>query len=72
MEELGNICMVRKVALTVYSVTLSCAGPPAPAPPANFWSVIESRGNMWLWENVTIGGRYCGLANQSQITPWLQ
>jgi hypothetical protein len=51
MEELGDICTVRKVALAVYSVTSSCA-----TPPASFWSVIESWGNTWLWENLTIWG----------------
>jgi hypothetical protein len=56
MEKLSDICTVRKVTLAVYSVTLSCAGPPAPAPPANFWSDIKCWGNTWLWENLTIRG----------------
>ncbi len=56
IEELGNICTVRKVALAVYSVTPSCAGPPAPVPLANYWSVIECWGSTWLWENLTIWG----------------
>jgi hypothetical protein len=56
MEELDDIYRVRKVALEIYCVTLSCASSLATAPPANFWSVIESWGNMRLWENLTIRG----------------
>ncbi len=62
-EELGDICTVRKVALAVYSVVSSCTAPPVPAPLLDFWSVIESWGNTWLWDNLTIRGDVSWLAD---------
>jgi hypothetical protein len=63
-EELGDIFFtVRKVALAVYSVVSSCTGPPVPAPLLDFWTVIESWGNTWLWDNLTIRGVISWLAD---------
>jgi hypothetical protein len=55
-EELGEICTVRNVALAVYSVISSAAGPSIPAAPIDFWSVVEGWGNTWMWDNLTIRG----------------
>ncbi len=49
--------------LAVYSVVSSCTGPPVPAPLLDFWSVIESWGNTWLWDNLMIRGDISWLAN---------
>ena len=62
-EKLGDICTVRKVALAEYSVVSSCTGPPVPAPLLDFWTVIESWGNTWLWDNLTIRGVISWLAD---------
>jgi hypothetical protein len=61
-EELSKICSVWNVALAVYSVVSSCAGPPTPAPPKDSWSVIEGWGNTWMWDNLTIRGDVSWLA----------
>jgi hypothetical protein len=61
-EELGKICSVQNVTLAVYSVVSSCAGPPTPAPPTDFWSMVESWGNTWMWDNLTIRGDISWLA----------
>jgi hypothetical protein len=47
-EEIGKICSVWNVALVVYSVVSSCVGPPTPAPPTDFWSIVEGWGNTWM------------------------
>ncbi len=55
-EEFGNICSVRNVGLAVYSVISSAAGPPTPAAPTDFWSVVKGWGNTWMWDNLIIRG----------------
>jgi hypothetical protein len=61
-EEIGNICSVRNVGLAVYSVISSAAGPPTPAAPTEFWSVVEGWGNTWMWDNLIIRGDNTWLA----------
>ncbi len=61
-KELGDICTVWSVGLAAYSITLSSAGPPTPAPPTDFWSIIKGWGNTWMWDNLTIRGDITWLA----------
>jgi hypothetical protein len=53
-EEIGDFCPLKLVALVVYGILSTSASPPSPAPPSNFWSVIEGWGKTWMWENLTI------------------
>jgi hypothetical protein len=61
-DEIGNMCMVKSVALAVYSIISVAANPPTPEPTSNFWSVIEEWGKTWMWENLTIQGEVSWLA----------
>ncbi len=40
----------------------SAAGPPTPAAPTDFWSVVEGWGNTWMWDNLIIRGDVTWLA----------
>jgi hypothetical protein len=55
-EELGDICLVKLVALAVYSVLSNSASLPIPIPLADFWHAIKVWGNSWVWDNLTIWG----------------
>jgi hypothetical protein len=61
-EELGDICLVKPVALLVYSVLSTSASPPNPIPPADFWHAIKVWGNSWMWDNLSIRGEVSWLA----------
>ncbi len=61
-EEIGDFCPLKLVALVVYGILSTSASPPSPAPPSNFWSVIEGWGKTWMWENLTIWGDASWLA----------
>ncbi len=61
-EEFGDICSIRNVSLAVYSVISTAAGPPTPAAPTDFWSMVEGWGNTWMWDNLIIRGGVTWLA----------
>ena len=61
---------MRKEALAVFSVVLSCASPPSTAPQSDLWGVIESWGNIWLWDKLKIRGDISWLAESiADISP---
>jgi hypothetical protein len=53
-DEIGNMCLVKSVALAVYSIISVLANPSTPEPPLNFWSMIKEWGKTWMWVNLTI------------------
>jgi hypothetical protein len=61
-EELGDTCLVKPVALAVYSILSTSASPPTPIPPADFWHAIKVWGNSWMWDYVLIRGEVSWLA----------
>jgi hypothetical protein len=53
-EEIGNLCMVKDVALGIISVSSHTPRPPEKEEPSSFWSVAKSWGNTWMWDNLKI------------------
>lgn len=53
---IGEICLVKSVALAVYSILTTAAAAPTPHPPSTLWTVIEGWGETWIWSNLTIWG----------------
>jgi hypothetical protein len=64
-EELGDICLVKLVALVVYSVLSNSASPPIPISPADCWHAIKVWGNSWIWDNLSMRGEV------SWLTEWI-
>jgi hypothetical protein len=55
-EEIGEICMVKDVALGVISVSSHTPRSPEKEALSSFWSIVESWGNTWMWDNLQITG----------------
>jgi hypothetical protein len=55
-EEIGEICMVKNVSLDVISVSSHTPRSLEKEAPSLFWSVVESWGNTWMWDNLQITG----------------
>jgi hypothetical protein len=55
-EEISKICTVKDITLGVISVSSHTPQPPEKEAPSSFWSIAESWGNTWMWENLQILG----------------
>jgi hypothetical protein len=55
-EEIGKICTIKDVALGVIGVSSYLPRPPEKEAPSLFWSIVESWGNTWMWDNLKITG----------------
>ena len=56
LNDRGEICSMKDVALAVKSITLHSPRHPTQATPSTFWEVIRGWGNTWMWDNLAIIG----------------
>ncbi len=55
-EEIGKICTIKDIALGVIGVSSHTPRPLEKEAPSSFWSIVESWGNTWMWDNLKITG----------------
>jgi hypothetical protein len=56
LNDCGEICSMKDVALAVKSIISHSPRPPTQATPSTFWVVIIDWGNTWMWDNLAIMG----------------
>ena len=56
LNDHGEICSMKDVALAVKSIISHSPRPPTQATQSTFWEVIRGWGNTWMWDSLAIAG----------------